>query len=93
MCEVDDEETKNIKIATLGAGLGSKFDHTSKLKVMKFKESMNEPGSDKWEIESEHKRIVTNRVWEPLDKKDLLEGAKVITSTCACKKKQWHILW
>ena len=31
--------------------------------------------------------MVTNRVWEPLDKKDLSEGAKVMTSTWACKKK------
>ena len=31
--------------------------------------------------------MVTNRVWEPLDKKDLSEGAKVMTSTRACKKK------
>ena len=31
--------------------------------------------------------MVTNDVWESLDKKDLPEGAKVITSTWACKKK------
>ena len=28
-----------------------------------------------------------NKVWEPLDKKDLPEGAKIITSTWGCKKK------
>ena len=33
--------------------------------------------------------MVINRVWEPLDKKKLLEGAKVITSTWACKKKSY----
>ena len=43
LCELDDEETKNIEIATVGAGLGNRFDHTSKLKVMKFKEAMNSP--------------------------------------------------
>ena len=44
---------------------------------------MSRPDSDKWkeEIKNEHKRVATNRVWEPLDKKDLSEGAKVITST------------
>ena len=31
--------------------------------------------------------MVTNGVWEPLDKMDLPEGSKVITSTWACKKK------
>ena len=30
--------------------------------------------------------MVTNKVWEPLIKKDLPEGVKVITSTWACKK-------
>ena len=48
-------------------------------------------GSDsskcKEEIKIEHKQMVTNKVWKPLDKKDLLERAKVITSTGACKKK------
>ena len=50
---------------------------------MKFKEAMNGPDSNKWkeEIENEHTRMVTNSIWKPLDKKDLLEGAKVITST------------
>ena len=31
--------------------------------------------------------MVMNSIWEPLDKKDLLEGAKIITSTWTCKKK------
>ena len=31
--------------------------------------------------------MVINKVLEPLDKKDLPEGVKVITSTGACKKK------
>ena len=31
--------------------------------------------------------MVMNKVWEPLDKKDLPKGAKVVTSTWACKKK------
>ena len=83
---------KNIEIAAEGAGLGGGFDHTSELKVKKFKEVMNGPDDKKWkeEIENEHNQMVTNEVWEPLDKKDLLEGAKVITSTWACKKKSNH---
>ena len=45
--------------------------------------------SNKWkkEIKNEHKRMVTNGLWEPLDKKDLPDGVKVITSTWPCKKK------
>ena len=48
---------KNIESAALGAGLGGEFDHTSKLKVIKFKEVMNGPDSKKRkeEIENEHK--------------------------------------
>ena len=50
---------------------------------------MNIWDNNKWkeEIENKHKRMVMNRVWEPLDKRNLLEGAKVITLTWACKKK------
>ena len=45
--------------------------------------------SNKWkeEIENEHTRMVTNGIWDPLDKKDLPERAKIKTSTWACKKK------
>ena len=45
------------------------FDHTNKLKVMKFKEAMNDPESDNWknEIKNEHKQILMNKVWEHLD--------------------------
>ena len=48
LCELDDKETKNIEIAAVGAGLGGGLDHTIKLKVMKFKDVMNWPNSDKW---------------------------------------------
>ena len=42
----------------VGAGLGGRLDHTSELKVMKFKEAMNGPGSNKWkaQIKNEHKK-------------------------------------
>ena len=63
MCKLDDE-TKNIEIADVGAGLGGGFNHTIELKVMKFKEAINRPESDKWkkEIKNGHKRMMTNRV-------------------------------
>ena len=72
-----------MEIAAVGAGLGGGFDHTYNLKVMKFKEVMNWPDSNKWkeDIENEQKQMVTNEEWEPLNKKDLQEGAKVITAT------------
>ena len=57
LCELDDNETKNIKIAAVGAGLGGRFNHT-------FKEAMNRSDSNKLEEENknEHKRMVMNRV-------------------------------
>ena len=48
LCKLHDKETKNIKFASVGAGLGGRFNHTSKLKVIKFKEAMNRPDSNKW---------------------------------------------
>ena len=50
---------------------------------------MNGTDNNKWteEIKNEHEQMVMNRVWEPLDKKGLPNGVKVITSTRACKKK------
>ena len=73
----------------MGARPGGEFDHTSELNKMNFKEPMNRPDSNKQkeEIKSEHKRMVTNHLWETLNKKDLPEGANIITSTRACEKK------
>ena len=51
MCELDDEKIKNIEIAAVGAGLSDRFDHTSKLKVMKFKVAMTVTDSKKWKEE------------------------------------------
>ena len=48
---------EKIEIVAVGAVLGDEFDHNSKLKVMKFREVMNGPDSNKWkeEIKNEHK--------------------------------------
>ena len=48
LCKLNYKEMKNIEISAVGAGLGGGFDHTSELKVMKFKEVMNGPESKKW---------------------------------------------
>ena len=64
LCELDEDSIKNIEIAAMEAGLGGGFDHTSKLKVMKFKEALNQPDSNEWdeEIENEYTIIVMNGV-------------------------------
>ena len=50
LCKLDEDE-KNIRIVAVGARLGGRFNHTIKLKVMKFKEAMNQLDSDKWKEE------------------------------------------
>ena len=71
-----------MEIAAVAAELSGRFDHSSELNVMNFKEAMNRQDSNKWikEVNNEHKRMAMNSVWEPFDKKDLPEGTKVITS-------------
>ena len=51
LCKLDGEKTKNIKIAAVGAGLDGRFDHISKLKVMKFKKAMNGLDNNTWKDE------------------------------------------
>ena len=43
LCKVNEDETKNINIAAVGARLGGGFDYTSKLKVIKLKKAMKQP--------------------------------------------------
>ena len=64
LCKLDEEQIENIEIVATGAGLGGGFDHTSKSKVLKYKQAINGPDGNKWiqEIESEHARMVSNGV-------------------------------
>ena len=57
---------------------------------MKYKQVINGPDSNEWvqEIENKHARMVSNGVCVVLDKKELSEGAKVISSVWAYKKKR-----
>ena len=47
LCKLDEGETNNINIAAVRARLGGEFDHTSELKLMKFKEAMSGLNSNK----------------------------------------------
>jgi hypothetical protein len=77
------------ELACVGAGLGGGFTNTQELHVMKYDEAMAGPDADKWKIavEEEHDRMVKHQVFKPVPPEKLPEGAKVLTSTWAMKKK------
>ena len=56
---------------------------------MKFDEAMAGPNKDKWmkSVEEEHDRMVEHEVFEPVPPDKIPTGAKILTSTCAMKKK------
>ena len=76
------------KMAGVGAGIGGGFTNTNELKVMKYEEALR---TDKagWStaIDEEHERMVENNVWKAVKKDEVPKGAKVLTSTWACKLK------
>jgi hypothetical protein len=77
------------EFAFVGAGLGGGFTNTSELHVMKYKEAMASSDRDKWQkaVDEEHERMLKHNVWKPVLRKDVPEGAKILTSTWAMKKK------
>jgi len=77
------------EVAFVGAGIGGGFENTAKLKVMKFKEAMKSKDAEAWckAAEEEHDRMMKHKVWEPIKREDVPEGATTITSTWAMKKK------
>jgi hypothetical protein len=80
---------KSNEFAFVGAGLGGGFTNTSELHVMKYKEAMASSNCDKWQkaVDEEHEKMLKHNVWKPVLRKDVLEGAKILTSTWAMKKK------
>ena len=87
-CQLDHE------LAGVGAGLGGGFVNTNKLKVMKFDEAMR-TDKEGWTkaVKEEHDRMVENKVWQPVKVKDVPKGAKILTSTWACKQKANGVKW
>ena len=73
----------------MGAGIGGGFENTEELKPMKYKEAISGPDGKSWKVEilNEYKRMVDNKVFEAVNRKDLPPGTKIIDSTWACKKK------
>ena len=85
----ENEFDDNAEIACVGAGLGGGFENTNELHVIKYKEAMASDDKEKWQkaIDEEHDRMVRNKVWKVVPKSDLPQGAKIMTTTWACKKK------
>lgn len=77
------------EICAVGAGLGGGFQNTTKLKVMKYHESMQ--SAEKYKsvksVEGEHEQMTKHKVWEAVRHQDLPTAAKILTSTWATKKK------
>ena len=42
LADLEKDELENCKVGLIGAGVGGGFNHTSKLHVMKYKETINE---------------------------------------------------
>jgi hypothetical protein len=83
------------EFAFVGARLGGGFMNTSELHVMKYKEAMASNDHDKWQkaVDEGHERMLKHNVWKPVLRKDVPEGAKILTSTWAMKKRQMeHIV-
>ncbi len=77
------------EFANVGAGVGGGFKNTKELKVMNYKEAVNGPDGVRWqaEVENEYQRMVANKVFEVVLRKDLPVGTKIIDSIWAMKKK------
>ena len=73
----------------VGAGLGGRFESTTELHVMKYKNAMQTPDKEKWKnaVKEEHTRMEKHGVWIPVRKESIGPEAKILTSTWAMKKK------
>ena len=79
----------------VGAGIGSGIQNTNGLKVIGYDEAMEQNDKMEWvnSINKEHDRMIKNKVWTVIKKKDVPKNADIIDSTWAMKKKangQYH---
>ena len=82
-----------LEYGCVGAGIGSGIANTNELKVIGYDKAMQR--KDKNErmnsINEEHDRMLKNKVWMVVKKKDVPKNADIIDSTWAMKKGQWAI--
>ena len=77
------------EILAVGAGIGGGFTNTQELRPMKYSEAMNTPDAEQWAkaVDEEYQRMLDNKVWKAVDRKEVPKGAKMLSSTWAMKKK------
>jgi len=85
----DEREFTLGELAFVGAGLGGGFEDTHELHVMKYDEAMASDDAGKWQeaVKEEYDRMVKHGVFEAVPPDKIPDGAKVLTSTWAMKKK------
>jgi hypothetical protein len=82
-------EFRKGELACVGAGLGGGFETTEELRPLKYDEAMATEDREKWTkaVEEEYQRMVDYSVFKPVPRSSLPDGAKILTSTWAMKKK------
>ena len=78
-----------LEYGCVGAGIGSGIMNTNELKVIGYDEAMHRKDKNEWmkSINEEHDRMMKNKVWMVVKKKDVPKNADIIDSTWAMKKK------
>ena len=89
--EDSDNEEENVvisEILNVRAGIGGGFHHSSKLKVLNYRQAMKSKDKKKWkqEIKKENNQMIKYKVWEAVPKEEV-PNAQPLTSTWAFKKK------
>ena len=84
-----------LEYGCVGAGIGSGIMNTNELKVIRYDKAMQRKDKNEWlkSINEEHDRMLKNKVWMVVKKKDVPKNADIIDSMWAMKKKangQYH---
>ena len=77
------------EIATVGAGVGGGFDHTTELKVLNYEEAMQSNDINKWKeaVDKEVANFDKHKVYKPVKRSSVPADAKIVDTTWAMKKK------
>jgi hypothetical protein len=80
---------KNKTMSSHLLATGQGFDNTSKLRVMTYKEVIQEHGAAEWQKESdkEHARMMQHKAWIAVPRSEVPKWIKILGSTWAMKRK------